>query len=148
MIQLRPIILVEDNLDDELLTTRSLRKAGILNELVVKRNGEEAIAYLNQLATDQDPFALPTVVLLDLKLPKVNGLEVLQYIRTTPFLRLLPVVILTSSSEECDIVQSYNLGANSYVRKPVKFDQFSEAVRQLGLYWVITNEQAIPKGSV
>ncbi|PDW02183.1 response regulator [Candidatus Viridilinea mediisalina] len=148
MIQLRPLLLVEDNLDDELLTTRSLRKAGILNELVVKRNGEEALIHLNQLATDQDPFALPTVVLLDLKLPKVNGLELLQHIRATPFLQLLPVVILTSSSEERDIVESYSLGANSYVRKPVKFDQFSEAVRQLGLYWVITNEQAIPKRSI
>ncbi|RRR70095.1 MAG: response regulator [Candidatus Viridilinea halotolerans] len=145
MIQLRPLLLVEDNIDDELLTVRALRKAGILNEIVVQHNGEDAIAYLQQIATNQDPFHLPAVVLLDLKLPKVNGLEVLQHIRSTPFLQLLPVVILTSSSEERDIVESYSLGANSYVRKPVKFDQFSAAVRQLGMYWVLMNEQAVPK---
>jgi two-component system, response regulator len=143
----RPILLVEDNADDELLTIRALRRAGIVNTITVARNGEEAIQFLTQVAESQDPSTLPIVVLLDLKLPKVSGLEVLTYIRSVPFLRLLSVVILTSSSEEWDVVEGYNLGANSYVRKPVKSDRFFDAVRQLGLYWVLINEPTIPKGS-
>lgn len=146
MVRQRPILLVEDNPDDELLTVRSLRRANLLNEIVVVRNGEEAIEHLERLAASGDPEALPSVVLLDLKLPKVDGREVLARIRAMEFTRLLPVVVLTSSSEDRDIVESYSLGANSYVRKPVDFDQFSEAVRQLGLYWVLINEQTVWKG--
>lgn len=142
----RPILLVEDNADDELLTTRALRRAGIVNTIAVAHNGEEAIQYLTQVAASNNTSSLPIVVLLDLKLPKVNGLEVLAYIRATAFLSLLSVVVLTSSSEERDIVESYHLGANSYVRKPVKSDHFFDAVRQLGLYWVLINEPTIPKG--
>ena len=146
MVRQRPILLVEDNPDDELLTVRSLRRANLLNEIVVARNGEEALQYLERLVSSGDPAALPSVVLLDLKLPKVDGLEVLARIRAVEFTRLLPVVVLTSSSEDRDIVESYSLGANSYVRKPVDFDQFSEAVHHLGLYWVLINEQTVWKG--
>lgn len=145
MVRERPILLVEDNPDDELLTVRTLRRTNIANEIVVARNGEEALQYLEQIAAGGDEGALPTVVLLDLKLPKVSGLEVLARIRATAFTRLLPVVVLTSSSEDRDIVESYSLGANSYVRKPVAFDQFTQAVRQLGLYWVLINERIPPK---
>lgn len=130
----RVILLVEDNPDDERLTIRALRRGNIANEIVVARNGEEALKILFTAEI------LPTVVLLDLKLPKIDGLGVLRGIRANERTRLLPVVVLTSSSEESDIIESYNLGANSYVRKPVEFDRFTEAVRQLGLYWVIINE--------
>jgi len=132
------IILVEDNPDDERLAIRALRKGNVANEILVARNGEEAIA----LILSADP--LPCVVLLDLKLPKIDGLEVLRRIRAEPRTKLLPVVVLTSSSEDRDIVESYSLGANSYVRKPVEFDRFTEAVRQLGLYWALVNE-SLPK---
>jgi two-component system response regulator len=131
---LRVILLVEDNPDDERLTLRALRRGNLANEIRIARNGEEALTLVFSL----EP--LPSVVLLDLKLPKVDGLEVLRRIRGNEKTRLLPVVILTSSSEERDIVESYNLGANSYVRKPVDFDQFTEAVCQLGLYWALINE--------
>lgn len=131
---LRTIVLVEDNPDDERLTLRALRRSKISNEILVARNGEEAL----ELIFAQDP--LPCVVLLDLKLPKIDGLEVLRSLRQTETTRLLPVVMLTSSSEERDIIESYSLGANSYVRKPVDIDQFTEAVRQLGLYWALLNE--------
>jgi CheY-like chemotaxis protein len=134
MTTLRPIFLVEDNPDDERLTLRALRRGNLVNEICVTRDGEEALNVLFSLES------LPCVVLLDLKLPKVDGLEVLQQIRANTRTRRLPVVILTSSSEERDIVESYNLGANSYVRKPVEIDQFTEAVRQLGLYWALINE--------
>lgn len=134
MSSLRVILLVEDNPDDERLTMRALRRGNVLNEIVVARNGEEAL----QMVSILDP--LPGVVLLDLKLPKVDGLEVLRQIRANDRTHLLPVVVLTSSSEERDIVESYSLGANSYVRKPVDFDQFTNAVRQLGLYWALINE--------
>ncbi len=130
----RYIFLVEDNPDDEQLTIRSLRRGNIANQIVVARNGEEALNNLFNTAT------LPTVVLLDLKLPKVDGLEVLRQIRANARTHLLPVVVLTSSSEERDIVESYSLGANSYVRKPVEFEHFTEAVQQLGLFWVLVNE--------
>jgi two-component system response regulator len=131
---LRPILLVEDNPDDEQLTLRSLRKAKITNSVLIARNGEEALTLLFELKP------LPTVVLLDLKLPKLDGFEVLRQIRANPTTKMLPVVILTSSSEDRDIVESYDSGANSYVRKPVDFKQFVEAVSQLGLYWTLVND--------
>jgi len=130
----RSILLVEDNPDDEKLVIRSLRRSKIANEIKVARNGEEA---LNILFSDAP---LPTLVLLDIKLPKIDGLEVLRRIRASDRTRLLPVVILTSSSEERDIFDSYYLGANSYVCKPVEFDQFAEAVTQVGMYWLLVNE--------
>jgi CheY-like chemotaxis protein len=129
------IALVEDNPDDEALTMRALKKNGIANEIRILRDGVEALAFL--LSPDN---ALPQLVLLDLKLPRMDGLEVLKKLRSEPRTRLLPIVILTSSSEERDLVEGYRLGANSYVRKPVDFEQFSEAVRQLGLYWLVLNE--------
>lgn len=135
----RVILLVEDNPDDEKLAVRALKQGNIANEIVVARNGEEALNLLFHL----DP--LPSVVLLDLKLPKIDGLEVLRRIRNHPTTRLLPVVILTSSSEDRDIIESYNLGANSYVRKPVEFSQFTKAVHQLGMFWVLINEP-LPRG--
>ncbi len=135
-----PIVcIVEDNPDDERLTIRALRKGQIANEIKVARNGEDAL----NMVLNSDP--LPCVVLLDLKLPKIDGLEVLRRIRANERTHLLPVVVLTSSSEDRDIVESYSLGANSYVRKPVEFDRFTEAVRQLGLYWALVNEP-LPKG--
>jgi CheY-like chemotaxis protein len=135
------ILLVEDNPDDELLAVRALRQAHIANEIIVAQDGVRALDYLFGTGEyeDKQPH-LPAVVLLDLKLPKVDGLEVLRRLRANGRTRLLPVVILTSSNEERDIVESYSLGANSYVRKPVDFDQFVEAVRQLGLYWLVINE--------
>lgn len=128
------ILLVEDNPDDERLTVRALRRGKVANEIFIARNGEEALQQLFSSAP------LPSVVLLDLKLPKIDGLEVLRQIRAHPRTQLLPVVVLTSSSEERDIVESYSLGANSYVRKPVDIDQFTEAVRQLGVYWLLINQ--------
>jgi two-component system response regulator len=130
------IALVEDNPDDEALTMRALKQHGIANDIVVLRDGVEALAFL--LAPDQP---LPQLVLLDLNLPRINGLEVLQRLRTESRTELLPIVILTSSNEERDLIQGYRLGANSYVRKPVDFVQFSEAVHQLGLYWLVLNQQ-------
>ncbi|MBW4462184.1 MAG: response regulator [Nodosilinea sp. WJT8-NPBG4] len=134
MTALRPILLVEDNPDDERLTLRALRRSNLTNAILVARNGEEALRQVF------GSTPLPCLVLLDLKLPKVNGLEVLQQIRASARTRLLPVVILTSSSEDRDIIESYSLGANSYVRKPVNIDEFTEAVRQLGLYWALISE--------
>ncbi|MBD2110399.1 MULTISPECIES: response regulator [Cyanophyceae] len=134
MTALRPILLVEDNPDDERLTLRALRQGHLANPIVVARNGEEALRQV------LDSTLLPCVVLLDLKLPKIDGLEVLRQIRSSDRTRLLPVVILTSSSEDRDIIESYSLGANSYVRKPVNIDEFTEAVRQLGLYWALISE--------
>lgn len=133
------ILLIEDNPKDEALTLRALKKNNIGNEVVVARDGAEAVERLFG-AGNQAP--LPQLVLLDLKLPKVDGLEVLKRIRAEERTRLLPVVILTSSVEERDLIEGYRLGANSYVRKPVDFVEFAEAVRQLGLYWLILNRPA------
>ncbi len=139
-----PILLVEDNADDEALTLRALKKNNIRNEVVVAHDGVEALDYLFASGpyAGRDLSVMPQVILLDLKLPKVNGLEVLRKLREDERTRLLPVVILTSSNEEQDRITGYGLGANSYVRKPVDFSQFIEAVRQLGLYWLILNEPA------
>lgn len=136
------LLLVEDNPSDEELTLRSLRKHNIANDIVVARDGVEAIEFLfcEGAHAGRDPADLPDVVLLDLKLPRMSGLEVLQRIRADERTRTLPVVVLTSSSQDEDIISSYKLGANSYVRKPVRFADFSEAVRQLGVYWMLTNE--------
>lgn len=136
------ILLVEDNPDDEALTKRALKKNNILNEVVVARDGVEALDYLfgTGAYAGRDLRMAPTVILLDLKLPKVDGLEVLRRLRGDERTKLLPVVVLTSSKEDQDLVTSYSLGANSYMRKPVDFGQFMEAVRQLGLYWLVLNE--------
>jgi CheY-like chemotaxis protein len=127
------VLLVEDNPDDVALTLRAFKKSNILNEVVVAKDGEEA---LSKLLSSAPP---PQLVLLDLKLPKVDGLEVLRRIRKDEKLRMLPVVILTSSREEKDLIEGYSLGANSYVQKPVDFEQFLEATRQLSLYWLVLN---------
>jgi two-component system response regulator len=144
----RIILLVEDNPDDELLTMMAFRDNKITNSIVVARDGEEALNYLfsKEKNKDGDTRSLPQLILLDLKLPKVDGLEVLQQIRSTSETMLLPVVILTSSREEMDIIKSYQLGANSYIRKPVDFEQFSEAIKQLGLYWLVLNELPAKNG--
>jgi two-component system response regulator len=139
----KTILLVEDNPMDEELTLMALKKSNILNEAVVARDGVEALDYL----LGRGPYAaspppLPQVVLLDLKLPKVDGLEVLRELRATPRTKRVPVVILTSSNEEQDIIRGYGLGANSFVRKPVDFEQFLDAARQLGLYWLVINQVA------
>lgn len=141
------ILLVEDNLDDETLTLRALRKNQILNEIIVARDGAEALDFLfgTGVHAGRDTSIQPQLILLDLKLPKVDGLEVLKRLRADPRTALQPVAILTTSNEERDIVASYQLGANSYIRKPVDFDSFIEAVRQLGLYWLVLNT-APPSG--
>ncbi len=142
----KTLLLVEDNPDDELLTIRALRKHNLANEIVVARDGQQALDYLfgEGEYEGRPPEELPQVILLDLKLPKVDGLQVLERIRADERTRSIPVVVLTSSNEERDILRSYDLGANSYVRKPVNFEQFLEAARQLGLYWLVLNE--VPYG--
>ncbi len=136
------ILLVEDNEQDELLTIRALKKNNIQNEVVVVRDGAEALDYLfaQGAYTSRDIRIMPQVVLLDLKLPKIDGLEVLRRIRADERTRRLPVVILTTSREDSDVLTGYDLGANSYVRKPVDFNQFADAVKNLGLYWLLLNE--------
>jgi len=136
------ILLVEDNPDDEVLTIRALKKNNIQNEVVVAHDGAEALDYLfgSGPYAGRDVSVLPQLILLDLKLPKIDGLEVLRRLRANERTRLLPVVILTSSKEDQDRLNGYTLGANSYIRKPVDFNQFVEAVRQLGLYWLVLNE--------
>jgi two-component system response regulator len=140
--QEKSILLVEDNPDDEALTLRALRRNNVVNEVVVARDGAEALDYLFGTGGHQgrDLDDMPQVVLLDLKLPKIDGLEVLRRIRANDRTELLPVVILTSSGEDRDLIEGYRFGANSYVRKPVNFDEFVEAARQLGLYWLLLNE--------
>jgi DNA-binding response OmpR family regulator len=135
----RVIMLVEDDPDHEVLTIRALRKASIANEIKVARDGEEALHFLFGDGPDSLKV-LPQVVLLDLKLPKIDGLEVLRRIREHDRTRMLPVVILTSSDEESDVVRGYRLGVNSYIRKPVDFNEFADATRQLGMYWLVLNE--------
>ena len=136
------ILLVEDNPDDEKLTLRALKKNHILNDVIIARDGAEALDFLFATGphAGRDTRVQPTVILLDLKLPKIDGLEVLRRLRADPRTKMLPVVILTSSKEEQDLVQGYTLGANSYIRKPVDFAQFLEAVKQLGMYWLVLNE--------
>jgi two-component system, response regulator len=136
------ILLVEDNPDDEELTLVGLKKSGVLNKVQVVRDGEEALDYIFAEGNykDRDPAVMPAVILLDLKLPKLSGFEVLKRLRANPKTSCIPVVILTSSSEEEDVIASYKLGANSFVRKPVEFKHFADAVRQLGLYWLLINE--------
>lgn len=140
--QQKSILLVEDNPDDEALTLRALNKSRVANKVDVVRDGAEALDYLfcRGAHADRDPADLPQVTLLDLKLPKVDGLEVLRQMRADPRTKMAPVVILTSSREEQDLMAAYSNGANSYVRKPVDFNQFVEAIKQLGLYWLILNE--------
>ena len=140
----RVIVLVEDNSNDEELTLRAFRKSNVANRIVVVRDGAEALDYFfargphaNRLASE-----VPQLVLLDLKLPKVDGLDVLRALRADERTRLIPIVVLTSSAEEQDMVRSYCLGANSYVRKPIDFTQFVDAVRQLGMYWLVINRAA------
>lgn len=139
------ILIVEDNPDDELLTIRALRKNKIKNKVVVARDGVEAVDYLFGTGSyaDRDVANLPVLVLLDLKIPKLDGFEVLRRIRADGRTRLMPVVILTSSKEEQDLKEGYMLGVNSYVQKPVDFNQFTDVVRQVGLYWLILNEPPI-----
>jgi two-component system, response regulator len=136
------ILLVEDNPDDELLAIRALEKNNIMNEVVVARDGAEALDYLFGAGayTGRDMSVMPQIILLDLKLPKIDGLEVLRRLRNNERTKLLPVVVLTSSREDRDLTECYSLGANSYIRKPVNFAQFTEAIRQLGLYWLVLNE--------
>jgi two-component system response regulator len=138
----KSILLVENNPDDEALTLRAMKKNAIQNEVIVARDGVEALEYLlGTPGAERTLHQLPTVVLLDLKLPRIDGHEVLRRLRGDERTKLLPVVVLTSSKEEQDLVESYRLGANSYVRKPVDFARFVEAVRELGLYWLILNER-------
>lgn len=138
----RPILLVEDNADDETLALRAFKKMNICNEVVVARDGVEALDYLfgEGSFAGRDVNCQPSLVLLDIKLPKIDGLEVLKRIRATPATQILPVVILTSSREEQDMITGYTSGANSYVRKPIDFNEFLTAVGQLGVYWLLLNE--------
>lgn len=145
----RVILLVEDHPDDEELTMRALKKNNILNRVVIARDGVQALEYVfgTGAHAGRDVTEMPQLILLDLKLPKIDGLEVLRRLRADERTRFLPIVILTSSKEEQDLLKSYKLGANSYVRKPVDFVEFTQAVQQLGLYWLILNESA-PRAKV
>src|SRR5438105_15655128 len=142
----KSILLVEDNPDDEALTLRALKKNHIVNEVIVAHDGVEALDYLFARGkhAGRNLTRMPAVILLDLKLPRIDGLEVLRQLRAEEHTKLLPVVILTSSNEEKDLINGYRLGSNSYIRKPVDFLQFTEAVRQLGLYWLMLNERPPP----
>jgi len=138
----KTILLVEDNPDDVALTLRAFKKCNILNEVVVVQDGVEALEYLNGAGAfaGRDTKIMPQLILLDLKMPRMDGIALLQKLRSDERTRLLPVVILTTSNEDCDRLESYKLGANSYIRKPVDFKQFVDAVQQLGLYWLVLNE--------
>jgi CheY-like chemotaxis protein len=142
----RSILLVEDNPQDEMLTLRALRKVNLANQVDVVRDGQQALDYLGGEGefAERRPAPLPAVVLLDLNLPRVGGLEVLQRLRSMPRTRVLPVVILTSSDEDRDRMRSYENGANSFVRKPLDFGEFAETVARLGVYWLATNEPPLP----
>ena len=145
MMSTNPIILlVEDNADDELLTVRAFKKSNVANQIIVVRDGVEALDWLFGRGdhANRDTLLQPQVVLLDLKLPRMDGLEVLKSIRADKRTSTLPVVVLTSSKEDEDVLRSYELGANSYVRKPVEFERFVEAVKNLGVYWLVLNERA------
>ncbi len=141
--QIPYIFLIEDNEQDEILTIKALQKNKVKNAIVVARDGEEALDML--FKSDDKKFlnSLPQLILLDLKIPKIDGLDVLKQIRNHPRTKIVPVVILTTSKEEQDLISSYELGANSYVRKPVDFDEFSEVVKSLGTYWLLVNEQVL-----
>lgn len=141
------ILLVEDNPEEEALTLRAFKKNNIHNKISVVHDGEEALDYLfcRNAYADRDPNDLPKLTLLDLKLPKMNGLDVLRHLRADPRTRLMPVVLLTASNEEQDVVQGYSNGANSYVRKAVDFTQFVESIRQIGTYWLTLNETSLKK---
>ena len=136
----RKVLLIEDNIDDVDLTLRAFRKNNFKNEITVAYDGAEALEYLESTESDDYKKDTPALILLDIKLPKIDGLEVLKYIRTNKFTRLVPVVMLTSSREERDISRSYELGANSYIRKPIDFNSFVEAITCIGLYWLFFNE--------
>lgn len=141
MNRLGHVLLVEDNLNDIELTTTALKQNNIVNEIVVTRDGAEALDYFHRRGRFAGrPAGDPLVVLLDLKMPKVDGLEVLRQLKTDPKLRVIPVVMLTSSREEIDLIKSYRLGTNAYVVKPVGFEQFADAIRQLGIFWAVLNE--------
>lgn len=144
MLNDKKILLIEDNADDELLTIRALKKNNIANDIVVARDGAEALAYLfdSELRKKMNP--LPTLIILDLNLPKIDGLEVLKRIKAGEQTKLIPVVVLTSSDEQNDMLASYGFGANSYIRKPVDFNKFVEVAASIGLYWLVLNE--LPKG--
>lgn len=141
------ILLVEDNSDDQALTLRALKRNNIANEVVVVNDGVEALDYLFARGdyANRDRTAMPQVILLDLKLPKLDGFEVLRHLQDDELTRMLPVVILTSSKEQEDLLSGYSLGANSYIRKPVDFDEFMETVKQLGVYWLGLNEVPAPE---
>ncbi|MHB9022984.1 MAG: response regulator [Armatimonadota bacterium] len=136
------ILLVEDNRDDEELTRLALEESKVVNELVVVHDGQEALDWIfcQGKHVERDPCHIPSLVLLDLKLPKIGGLDVLKRVRDDPRTRRMPVVILTSSREEQDVIRGYDLGANSYIRKPVDYTQFTHAIRELGVYWMVLNE--------
>ncbi len=134
------ILLIEDNRDDIELTLRAFEKHKLVNEITVARDGEEALDILFQRGEDKARYFMPDLVLLDLKLPKVDGLEVIKQVKTNPATQAIPVVVLTSSKEEHDLVESYRLGVNSYIHKPVDFEEFTEVVSQLGLYWLLLNK--------
>ncbi|MDX2052325.1 MAG: response regulator [Polyangiaceae bacterium] len=143
------ILLVEDNSSDEKLTTLAFRRSGVASEIVVARDGADALDYLfaNGVHANRDPEALPALILLDLKLPKLDGLEVLRHLRADPRTKLVPVVVLTASKEQEDVVTSFELGANAYVRKPLEFAEFAEAAKTLGQFWLLLNEKAPPPRS-